>query len=89
MDARDKKLRGTCYVMTNPLEDEEEYDGWKDNLPLDDHYEVDYLRDKRYNWVYNSLGKQERAQENRQKNQTVALNNSNQLISVVITNSDL
>ena len=51
MDARDKKLRGTCYVMTNPLEDEEEYDGWKDNLPLDDHYEVDYLRGDNYEWM--------------------------------------
>ena len=25
--ARDRKLRGACCVMTNPLENEEEYDG--------------------------------------------------------------
>ena len=46
--ARDRKLRGACCVMTNPLENEEEYDGWRDDLSLDNYYEVDYLRGDNY-----------------------------------------
>ena len=61
----------------------------KKDLPLDNHYEVDYLRDERYDWVYNSLDEWEGAQESKWEDQTVALNNSNWLTSVVTTDSDL
>jgi len=41
--------------MTNPLGDKEKYDGWRDDLPLDDHYKVDYLRGDNYEWLFNLL----------------------------------
>ena len=54
----------TC-VMTNLLDDEETCNQWKEDLPLDNHYEIDYLRDERYDWVYNSLDEWKGAQESR------------------------
>ena len=41
--------------MTNLLDNEEIYNRQKEDLSLDDHYEIDYFRNKRYDWVYNSL----------------------------------
>ena len=75
--------------MTNLLDDEETYDQQEEDLPLDDHYKVDYLRDEKYDWVYNSLDEWEGAQESKWEDQTVALNNSNWLTSVVTTDLDL
>ena len=75
--------------MINLLNNKETCNQQKENLPLDDHYKVDYLRDERYGWVYNSLDEQKGAQESRWKDWTVALNNSDWLTSVVTTDSDL
>ena len=83
------KNRYSLSVMTNPLGDEEEYDGQRDNLPLDDHYEVDYLRGNNYKWLFHSLNEWERAQERGQENQTTVLNDYDWLISIVTTDQDL
>ena len=44
-------LSGPIVVITNLLDNEETCDQWKEDLPLDDHYEVDYLRDNVTNFI--------------------------------------
>ena len=75
--------------MTNPLGDKEKYDGWRDDLPLDDHYKVDYLRGDNYEWLFNLLDEQKRAQERECEDWTTALNDYDWLTSIVTTDQDL
>ena len=58
-------------------------------MSLDDHYEINYLKDERYDWIFNSLDEWGGAQESGWEDWTVALNNYDWLTSVVTTDSDL
>ena len=54
------KLNNPHYqytIMINPLGDTEEHDEWKEDFSLDNHYEIDYPRGDRYEWIFNSLNK--------------------------------
>ena len=46
-------------MMINSLGDKEQYDYWREDISLDDHYEVNYLEKDKYEWLFNLLDEQQ------------------------------